>query len=562
MPREANEMNPAGWTGSRPFPSGQQTRLPTGLASLALPSVGKPSRRTSVDEVVQLVPPESAAMSARVNEAEQLPKLPPVGAASARTSQEESARLPPALRLPEFPTAGKEESAHLVPKPPLREKARDHVPARKRILIELKREAVADDLDRPDGGDTELPALELERLPMPPREVREARECRPGKPRRAHRQLIAQQQQQQQGGQQAEQHFPTTTKRAQQQKQTMRALDTDASPQEQHVVSDPAFLRLPALASSIKGGVRLPSKLQMRIDEMLRADPNSAEAFGERIAAALETITAKPQVPIGANPFAQHQGQASHTEAARQLKMARRARREADAASRRVARSSQEQDEDLPEDYDREDKDDEVGPDVSAEAKENCEANAKILAAAEADTVAEAETEAKTGKQISAAKDGKATFAKENASLGPLGAMKAAMMVVVPLRPPPTSPTPRRATQGRKRRRKLELRSASSPTVRPKDLLQRREMPSFAAFADPKSESSPGRKPKQETKEMKAFLKQVEPTKGEEDTTGKARTSKKQLASAGADMAQAVVDAPELPRLKRKHLASALHKIR
>ena len=562
MPREANEMNPTGWAGSRPFPSGQQTRLPTGLASLALPSVGKPSRRTSVDEVVQLVPPESAAMSARVNEAEQLPKLPPVGAASARTSQEESARLPPALRLPEFPTAGKEESAHLVPKPPLREKARDHVPARKRILIELKREAVADDLDRPDGGDTELPALELERLPMPPREVREARECRPGKPRRAHRQLIAQQQQQQQGGQQAEQHFPTTTKRAQQQKQTMRALDTDASPQEQHVVSDPAFLRLPALASSIKGGVRLPSKLQMRIDEMLRADPNSAEAFGERIAAALETITAKPQVPIGANPFAQHQGQASHTEAARQLKMARRARREADAASRRVARSSQEQDEDLPEDYDREDKDDEVGPDVSAEAKENCEANAKILAAAEADTVAEAETEAKTGKQISAAKDGKATFAKENASLGAAGGNEGGNDGSGAAASTANLADAKAGHPGTKAKKKAGVKVGFEPHGSPKGPAAEEGNALFAAFADPKSESSPGRKPKQETKEMKAFLKQVEPTKGEEDTTGKARTSKKQLASAGADMAQAVVDAPELPRLKRKHLASALHKIR
>ena len=209
-----------------------------------------------------------------------------------------------------------------------------------------------------------------------------------------------------------------------------------------------------------------------------------------------------------------------------------------------------------------EDKDDEVGPDVSAEAKENCEANAKILAAAEADTVAEAEAEAKTGKQISGAEDGKATSAKETASLGAAGGNEGGRDGSGAAASTANHADAKVGHPGTKAKKKAGVKVGFEAHGSPKGPAAEEGNASFAAFADPKSESSPGRKPKQETKEMKAFLKQLEPTKGEEGTAGKARAAKKQLASAGADMAQAVVDAPELPRLKRKHLASALHKIR
>ena len=59
-------------------------------------------------------------------------------------------------------------------------------------------------------------------------------------------------------------------------------------------------------------------------------------------------------------------------------------------------------------------------------------------------------------------------------------------------------------------------------------------------------------------KDTKAFLKQLEAVPAEAGR-GRQKTDRE---PAGSGLKQAVVDAPTLPRLKRKHLASALHKIR
>lgn len=528
MPREANEYNPMWWwLGGRSFPPLQST----GLATFGLPAL-KLQEVQAGDKTHLLLPPGAAAKSARLNGSEQLAPLPPVAAISARRQEQQA--LPLALRMPLFShvTVEDERSSHIgrgvVPKPP--SKPRERISARKRIAIELGREHV----EEAHGGD----ALDEEEFvadvvrhggTRAGAESREARECRPGKPRRAHR------------SRQPPPPPPPLPSAPTHHEQQWRRAERDGE-EDEHRGGFP---------SSIAGSsVVLPRKLQRRLEE-LRLDENAAMAFDEHVSMVLSSLTYKPPAArLAVNPRPV-EPTPSHREAARQLKLAEQTRREADAASKRVERSilppggggggqpyssyrprREDEDEDSDEDDDAAGKQPAAKQPVAADSSEDAEPPHIVSVAPHSN-----------------AKDSAAEVLAGDADPSPPMPVPATNGAAAP--PDSTSRSP----GSKKKQAAVSFKDGGGGAAKDKPFVG-----IWSAF------ETTGKPSKKVEREAKAFMKEAEAKSSTDDINAKREANAKakpgRESNLESELTRVLMDAPAEPRLKRRALASALHKIR